>query len=61
MFLVKSHGVVMFSEIYGVLVYNVTKCVSVLMIQIWKNLVKVIWWSVWAGFLCGVLCISAFG
>ena len=56
-FLVKSRGVVTFSDIYGAFVNDVTKCVCVLMIDACMNCSEIHM----AGFICGLLCTGAYG
>ena len=55
MFLAKLRGVVMFLEIYGVFVNDVTKCVCGLMIYVCIKCSK----SHMVGFIGGILCTSA--
>ena len=57
MFLVKSRGIVTFSEIYGFFVNDTEKCVCVLMIYVCRKCSE----SNMTGFLGGILCTSAYG
>ena len=55
--LVKSHGVVMFSEMRGFFMKYVTNVFCVLMIDICTNYSE----SHMVGFIVGILCKSAYG
>ena len=56
-FLAKSRGVVMFSEICGVFVNDVKKCVWVLIIDVCIKYIGIHMEE----FICGILCTSAHG
>ena len=56
-FLANSHGIVMFSKIYGIFVNDVKKCVCVLIIDLCIKCSK----NNMASFLGGILCTSAYG